>query len=117
MRQLAPLGLAYIHVIEGATGGPREVEGRPFDYAAMKAAYRAAGGQGAWIVNNGYDPQSAEAALASGYADLVAFGKAFISMPDLAARIRRGGPYQGLERATMYGGGAHGYTDYPALAN
>ena len=61
--------------------------------------------------------QSAEAALASGYADLVAFGKAFISMPDLAARIRRGGPYQGLERATMYGGGAHGYTDYPALAN
>ena len=117
MRQLAPLGLAYIHVIEGATGGPREVEGRPFDYAAMKAAYRAAGGQGAWIVNNGYDPQSAEAALASGYADLVAFGKAFISMPDLAARIRRGGPYQGLERATLYGGGAHGYTDYPALAN
>ena len=117
MRQLAPLGLAYIHVIEGATGGPREVEGRPFDYAAMKAAYRAAGGQGAWIVNNGYDPQSAEAALASGYADLVAFGKAFISMPDLAARIRRGGPYQGLERATRYGGGAHGYTDYPALAN
>ena len=115
IRQLAPLGLAYIHVIEGATGGPREVPGRPFDYAAMKAAYRQAGGRGAWMVNNGYDPMLAEDAVASGRADLVAFGKAFISMPDLAARIRHGGPYQGLDKATMYGGGAQGYTDYPTL--
>ena len=117
IRQLAPLGLAYIHVIEGATGGPREVPGRPFDYAAMKAAYRQAGGRGAWMVNNGYDPVLAEDAIASGRADLVAFGKAFICMPDLAARIRNGGPYQGLDKATMYGGGAKGYTDYPALAD
>ena len=115
IRQLALLGLAYIHVIEGATGGPREVPGRPFDYAAMKAAYRQAGGRGAWMVNNGYDPVLAEDAVASGRADLVAFGKAFISMPDLAARIRHGGPYQGLDKATMYGGGAQGYTDYPTL--
>ena len=115
IRQLAPLGLAYIHVIEGATGGPREVPGRPFDYAAMKAAYRQAGGRGARMVNNGYDPVLAEDAVASGRADLVAFGKAFISMPDLAARIRHGGPYQGLDKATMYGGGAQGYTDYPTL--
>ena len=115
IRQLAPLGLAYIHVIEGATGGPREVPGRPFDYAAMKGAYRQAGGRGAWMVNNGYDPVLAEDAVASGRADLVAFGKAFISMPDLAARIRHGGPYQGLDKATMYGGGAQGYTDYPTL--
>ena len=115
IRQLAPLGLAYIHVIEGATGGPREVPGRPFDYAAMKAAYRQAGGRGAWMVNNGYDPVLAQDAVASGRADLVAFGKAFISMPDLAARIRHGGPYQGLDKATMYGGGAQGYTDYPTL--
>ena len=115
IRQLAPLGLAYIHVIEGATGGPREVPGRPFDYAAMKAAYRQAGGRGAWMVNNGYDPVLAEDAVASGRADLVAFGKAFISMSDLAARIRHGGPYQGLDKATMYGGGAQGYTDYPTL--
>ena len=115
IRQLAPLGLAYIHVIEGATGGPREVPGRPFDYAAMKAAYRQAGGRGAWMVNNGYDPVLAEDAIASGRADLVAFGKAFICMPDLAARIRNGGPYQGLDKATMYGGGAQGYTDYPTL--
>jgi N-ethylmaleimide reductase len=117
IRQLAPLGLAYVHVIEGATGGAREVAGRPFDYAALKAAYRQAGGRGAWMVNNAYDPALAEQALASGRADLVAFGKAFISMPDLAERIRRGGPYQGLDKATLYGGGARGYTDYPSLTD
>lgn len=115
MQQLAPLGLAYVHVIEGATGGAREVEGRPFDYAAMKTAYREAGGQGAWIVNNGYDAALAHEAVESGRADLVAFGKPFIANPDLAERLRRGLPLALPERATMYGGGAHGYTDYPAL--
>ena len=115
LRQLATLGLAYVHVIEGATGGPREVEGRPFDYARAKRAYRDAGGRGAWMVNNGYDPLMAEDAVASGRADLVAFGKAFISMPDLTERMRRGGPYQGLDRDTLYGGGAQGYTSYPGL--
>ncbi|MDO5624373.1 MAG: alkene reductase [Pseudomonadota bacterium] len=117
IRQLAKLGLAYIHIIEGATGGPREIEDRPFDYAALKAAYRDAGGQGAWMVNNGYTPDMAEAAIASGHADLVAFGKAFISMPDLATRIRHGGPYQALDKTTLYGGSAKGYTDYPALGD
>ena len=116
-RQLAPLGLAFIHVIEGATGGAREVPGRPFDYARFKAAYRQAGGRGAWMVNNGYDPELAEDAVASGRADLVAFGKAFICMPDLATRIRRGGPYQALDKSSMYGGGARGYTDYPVLGD
>ena len=104
-----------MHVIEGATGGPRTVEGRPFDYAHAKATYRQAGGRAAWMVNNGYDPELATDAIASGRADLVAFGKAFISMPDLTERLRRGGPYQGLDKATMYGGGAAGYTDYPTL--
>ena len=117
IRQLATMGLAYVHIIEGATGGPREVDGRPFDYPALKNAYRQVGGRGSWMVNNGYDPVLAEDAVASGRADLVAFGKPFISMPDLAERIRRGGPYQGLDKATMYGGGAQGYTDYPALAD
>ena len=115
IRQLASLGLAYIHVVEGATGGPREVPGRPFDYAALKTAYRQAGGRAAWMLNNGYDPQLAQETIASGRADLVSFGRAFISMPDLAERIRRRGPYQGLDPSALYGGGAKGYIDYPAL--
>ncbi|OGB92050.1 MAG: alkene reductase, partial [Burkholderiales bacterium RIFCSPLOWO2_12_FULL_67_210] len=64
VRKLAPLNLAYLHLIEGATGGPRDLPERPFDYAALKAAYRAAGGQGAWMVNNGYDLPLAQQALA-----------------------------------------------------
>jgi N-ethylmaleimide reductase len=114
VRQLAPLGLAYLHLIEGATGGPRELPDRPFDYAALRAAYRSAGGQGAWMVNNGYDLALAQQALADG-ADLVAFGRSFIANPDLVARLRQGGPFNKPDRNTFYGGGAAGYTDYPAL--
>ena len=114
-RGLAPLDLAYVHVIEGATGGPRELADRPFDYAAFKAAYVTAGGKGAWMVNNAYTRELAEAALANG-ADIVAFGRPFIANPDLVERLQRNAPLNEVVRATLYGGGAEGYTDYPALA-
>jgi N-ethylmaleimide reductase len=115
IRKLATLNLAYIHIIEGATGGPRELPDRPFDYAALKAAYRTAGGKGAWMVNNGYDKALAEQAVADG-ADLVAFGKLFIANPDLVERLRRNAPLNKPDPATFYGGGAKGYTDYQALS-
>lgn len=115
VRHLAPLDLAYIHVIEGATGGPRDIADRPFDYAALRAAWREAGGTGGWIVNNGYDLALAEKALGEG-ADAVAFGRAFIANPDLVRRLRLNGPFNTPDRATYYGGGAPGYTDYPVLA-
>ena len=115
VRELGKLGLAYVHVIEGATGGPRELPDRPFDYAELRNAYRAAGGKGAWMVNNGYDRALAEAALANG-ADMVAFGRPFISNPDLVERLKQNAPLNELNRDTLYGGGAKGYTDYPTLA-
>ena len=108
------MGLAYLHLIEGSTGGPREMDDRPFDYVALKAVYRAAGGRAAWMVNNGYDGTLAEEALAHG-ADLVAFGKWFISNPDLVRRLREGAALNVPDKATFYGGGAKGYTDYPTL--
>jgi N-ethylmaleimide reductase len=114
-RALAPMGLAYVHIIEGATGGPREIADRPFDYVALQSAYRAAGGQAAWMVNNGYDKALAEKAVVNG-ATLVAFGKLFIANPDLVRRLRQDGPYNEPDRTTFYGGGEKGYTDYPALA-
>lgn len=114
LRELAPLGLAFIHIIEGSTGGPRELPDRPFDYAAAKAVYRAAGGHAAWMVNNGYDKALAEQALQDG-ADLIAFGKPFIANPDLTRRLRENAPLNQGDRNTFYGGGAKGYTDYPAL--
>jgi len=116
VRHLAPLNLAYLHVIEGSTGGPRDIEDRPFDYAALRQAWRKAGGNGAWMVNNGYDGPMAEQALENG-ADLVAFGRPFIANPDLVLRLRRGGPFNKPDRATFYGGGEKGYTDYPTLAD
>lgn len=107
--QLAPLKLAFLHVIEGATGGPRDVA--PFDYQALRER-----AQAPWMVNNGYDRQMALDAVASGAADVVAFGRPFISNPDLVTRLRRGAPLNALDRDTLYGGGAKGYTDYPTLA-
>jgi N-ethylmaleimide reductase len=108
VEQLAPLGLAYIHVIEGQTGGPRDVA--PFDYEALRSRF-----PGAWMVNNGYDRQMALDAVAKGHADLVAFGKAAIANPDLARRLRQGAPLADINPKTLYGGGAEGYTDYPTL--
>lgn len=116
VRQLAPLGLSYIHVIEGSTGGPRELADRPFDYHALKQTYRVAGGKGVWMVNNGYDRQSAMQAVESGYADVVAFGKAYISNPDLVHRLQANLPLSDWDSQRFYGGGAAGYTDYPNAA-
>jgi N-ethylmaleimide reductase len=115
LRQLAPLGLGYLHVIEGATGVARELPERPFDYEALRASYRAAGGRGAWMVNNCYDKRMAERAIATGSADLVSFGKAFIANPDLVRRLREDAPLNMPDRGTFYGGSAKGYTDYPTL--
>jgi len=117
-KKLASYGLAYVHVIEGATGGPRDYQqgAAPFDYAALKAAYRDAGGKGAWMANNGYDRALAERTVQSGEADLIAFGKPFISNPDLVRRLREDAPLNAFDKATFYGGGERGYIDYPALA-
>jgi len=109
---LAPLKLAYLHVIEGATGGPRDLSAqgvKPFDYAALRARFG-----GAWMVNNGYDRSMALDAVASGAADLVAFGRPFIGNPDLVRRLRENLPLAEADRTRFYGGGAEGYTDYPA---
>lgn len=111
VQQLAPLGLAYIHVIEGETGGAREPEGAPlFDYAALRKAF-----PGAWLVNNGYDRGMAVQAVGSGAADLVAFGVPFLANPDLVRRLREGADLNEPDTSTFYGGGAKGYIDYPTL--
>ena len=118
IEKLGTRGLAFIHVIEGATGGDRNFyQGdKPFDYQELKDIYRKAGGTGGWLVNNGYDGDSAKQAVESGYADAVAFGKLFIANPDLVQRFKDGATtFNELDKATLYGGGAKGYTDYPAL--
>jgi N-ethylmaleimide reductase len=106
---LNPLGLAYVHVVEGDTGGARD--NIAFDYLALRNRF-----DGAWMVNNGYDRQMAIDAVASGRADLVSFGRPFIANPDLVERLSENAPLNKLMgQETFYGGGAHGYTDYPTL--
>ncbi|MBD8213389.1 alkene reductase [Erwinia persicina] len=106
--KLDALGIVYLHVVEGATGGPRD--NAPFDYAALRQRFTRT-----YIGNNGYDLTLAAAHLAEGKADLFAFGRPFIANPDLVARLKSGAPLAALNPATLYGGGAEGYTDYPAL--
>lgn len=117
VRQLAQWPLCYIHVIEGATGGPRDFQqgNTPFDYAALRGAYTTAGGAAAWMVNNAYDGALAETAVADGRADLIAFGKPFIANPDLVRRLREHAPLNTPDTSTFYGGGEKGYLDYPTL--
>ena len=110
VRELNKLKLAYIHVIEGATGGPREFHG--FDFHALRKEF-----SGAWMVNNGYTLEMAVEAITSGYADLVAFGKLYIANPDLVERFKRNAPLNTVDSTTFYGGGAKGYTDYPRLTD
>jgi N-ethylmaleimide reductase len=113
VEQLAPLKLAFIHVIEGATGAARDIA--PFDYAALRSRYKRGNEAGAWIVNNGYTRTMAIDAVARGYADMVAFGKPFISNPDLVNRLRLNAPLAAVNAETLYGGGTAGYSDYPPL--
>jgi N-ethylmaleimide reductase len=109
VQRIAALGLAFVHLIEGSTGGPRDYA--PFDYEALRRRF-----PGAWIVNNGYTREMAMAAVDEGRADMVAFGKPFISNPDLVRRLRENLPWAPLDKATLYGGGEKGYIDYPTAA-
>jgi N-ethylmaleimide reductase len=109
VEKLAATKIGYIHVIEGATGGPRDAA--PFDYVALRNAF-----PGAYIANNCYTREMAEDALAQGRADLIAFGRPFIANPDLVERFRRHAPLNLPDQETFYGGGAKGYTDYPTLS-
>lgn len=106
---LSALKLVYLHVVEGATGGPRDIA--PFDYAGLRKRF-----SGAYVANNGYDFELATKVVEAGAADLIAFGKPFISNPDLVERLKKGAALNDWDKNTFYGGSAKGYTDYPALA-
>jgi len=101
-------GIGYLHMVEGDSSGSRDIPGG-FDLQKLRRLFN-----GIYIANNAYDALSAQAAIASGRADMVSFGRAFIANPDLVARLRHGLPLAEIDRATLYGGGAEGYTSYPA---
>ncbi len=97
-------GLVYVHVMDPA-GKPDPI------HAEIKKQF-----EGAVIVNSGYTQETAEAVVATGAADIVAFGMLLLANPDLVARFEQGAPLNPPDFETLYGGGAKGYTDYPVLA-
>ncbi|KXG87310.1 alkene reductase [Agrobacterium bohemicum] len=107
--KLDALGIAYIHVVEGATGGPRDVA--PFDYGSLRRRFSRT-----YIANNGFDLELATSHLADGRADLIAFGRPFIANPDLVERLQSGAPLAEVNAAKIFGGSAAGYTDYPRFS-
>jgi len=108
--QLDRLGIAYLHVVEPRIKGTEEVShGRP----PIATQHLRPKFSRTLIAAGGFTPASAEAIVTFGDADLVAFGRHFISNPDLPERLRQGLPLTRYDRSTFYGGDARGYTDYP----
>ena len=107
--KLSAMGLVYLHVLDHSAMGAPAVP------AALKQQLRDAFGQ-TLIAAGGFDTASAQAALAAGQADLIAFGRPFLANPDLVARMQRGAALNAPDMSTFYTPGEKGYTDYATLA-
>ncbi|WP_316780283.1 alkene reductase [Streptomyces sasae] len=102
---LEPLGLAYVHVME--VPGHRELT------TALRKRF-----SGVFVLNPATEGPTGPEALElveDGTADVISYGQLFLANPDLPARLKAGGPFNAANPATFFGGGAEGYTDYPAL--
>ncbi len=107
--EIGRFGLCYMHIVEGATQGPRD--NAPFDFVKMRRAF-----SGLYMANNGYDLHLAEEARRELRADLIAFGRPFITNPDLVERLRTGAALAPSDdKKSWYGGDGKGYVDWPTL--
>jgi N-ethylmaleimide reductase len=112
IQSLNPLGLAYLHFIEPRSSGAGRAEVNHQNVPSAMVLFRPVW-NGVLITAGGFTGESAEAAISAGHADAIAFGRIFISNPDLPRRLRHGFPLTPYNRATFYGGEEAGYTDYP----
>lgn len=112
---LASLGIGTLHLIEPRASGSGQADVDHKDVPSASRMFRPMW-PGVLIAAGNYQPDTAEAALAAGHADAIAFGRLFIANPDLPERLRHGAALNPYHRPTFYGGEAAGYTDYPALA-
>jgi N-ethylmaleimide reductase len=109
---LDPLGLAYLHFIEPRSSGAGRAEVNHQNVPSAMVLFRPIW-RGVLITAGGFTGETANAAIADGHADAIAFGRIFISNPDLPRRLNQGLPLTPYNRATFYGGEEKGYTDYP----
>ena len=105
--QLNPLGLVYIQCVDSETTGPRNI---PDDMSSLGLRRRF---DGRYIANNAYDLRLATRTPRDGLADLIAFGRPFISNPDLVTRLRNEWMLAEAPKETWYGGGTKGSIDWP----
>lgn len=106
VQKLVATGVEYVHLVDhSAMGAPAVPD-------ALKAALRQAWPR-TFIASGGFDREKAEAVLAEGKADLVAFGRPFLGSPDLVTRLEKNLPLNALDFGTFYTPGPKGYTDYP----
>jgi N-ethylmaleimide reductase len=113
IKSLDKLGLAYLHFIEPRSSGAGRAEVNHQNVPSAMVLYRPMW-RGKLISAGGFTGETAEAGIAAGHADAIAFGRIFISNPDLPRRLQHGYPLTPYNRATFYGGEEKGYTDYPA---
>lgn len=110
---LGKLGLAYLHLVDQSALGMAKPLQKTTD--AVRNHFRSAGG-GAIILSGGYDRERAETDLNNGAADLIAFGRPYISNPDLEKRLDANSDLTPYDESTFYMPDEKGYTDYPAMA-
>jgi N-ethylmaleimide reductase len=113
IQELNGRGLAYLHLIEGR-GSEIGLGDALNEDALNNARLFRPHFNGVLLSAGAYTPHSASTTLEEGYADAIAFGRHYISNPDLPIRIAKGIPLSPYDRTTFYGGGEHGYTDYPS---
>jgi N-ethylmaleimide reductase len=113
--RLSDYRLAYLHVVNPAV--EQMQKGEEPDRRALQLVDRIRQKyKGTLMVAGGFDHASAEQWLRDGRADLIVFGRKFLTNPDLPERLRTGAPLNSDDPTTYYGGGEKGYTDYPSLA-
>jgi N-ethylmaleimide reductase len=112
VQSLNPFGLAYLHLIEPRSSGAGRAEVNHQNVPSAMVLFRPIW-NGVLIAAGGFTGETANAAIEADHADAVAFGRIFISNPDLPRRLQRGFPLTPYNRATFYGGDVAGYTDYP----
>jgi N-ethylmaleimide reductase len=112
IQSLNTLGLAYLHFIEPRSSGAGRAEINHQNVPSAMVLFRPIW-DGVLISAGGFTGEAADAAIAAGHADAIAFGRIFISNPDLPRRLQHGFPLAPYNRATFYGGEESGYTDYP----
>ena len=115
LEQLSARSIAYAHLIEPRAGNAGAGAPLKADAPRTSELFRKAF-QGVLISAGGYTAQGGDDVIADGFADAVAFGRLFISNPDLPKRFELGEPLAEYDRSTFYGGTEQGYTDYPRFS-